>query len=186
MRRIGLAAALAATLGLTAIGMAPAAHAQTAAEKQASREATRERLRTLLAEMGPKIGVEFHQSDKNPWNFSGVKRQGLKTCDALEIVIGVSTQETVAVMVYPHYKGGYLNLDKVFNPGGFARRLLKFNDNNFLSFGADDSGDVFQRFTITLESGFPVEAMRVVLYSVSSVDGFVGQMKPLIDGSPAV
>src|SRR5438105_15853494 len=69
---------------------AGAAAAQTPQEKEASRNATREKLRQLLAVSGPKkgIGIDFHQSDKQPYHFVGVKRDGLVTSDAIEIVIG--------------------------------------------------------------------------------------------------
>src|SRR5881227_1041247 len=56
-----------------------AAAAQTPQEKEASRNATREKLRQLLATSGPKkgIGIDFKQSDKQPYNFVAVKRDGL-------------------------------------------------------------------------------------------------------------
>ena len=65
------------------------------------------------------------------------------------------------------------------------RKLLNFNDHNFMLWGADDTGDVFARYTFTLESGYPEDAMNVVLRSIRETDRFVGEMKPLIDGSSA-
>jgi len=65
------------------------------------------------------------------------------------------------------------------------RKLLYYSDQNFLFWGADDSGDVFAGYTITLESGFPADAVVAVLRSIRNTDRFVGEMRPLIDGSTA-
>jgi len=42
--------------------------------------------------------------------------------------------------------------------------------------GMDDSHDLFAGFTITLESGFPEEAVRIVLRSIPLVDDAVGDL----------
>ncbi len=65
------------------------------------------------------------------------------------------------------------------------RQLLQFTDRNFLFWGADDTYDVFAGYSFTLESGFPAEALKVVLGSISNLDGFVGSLKPFIDGTAA-
>src|SRR4051812_40764655 len=54
----------------------PPTPAQTPAQKEAARVETREKLRALLAASGPKRGIEtaFRQSEKQPFNFVGVKR----------------------------------------------------------------------------------------------------------------
>jgi hypothetical protein len=146
------------------------------------REATREKLRNVLNTTGPKINIDFRQSDKNPYNFTGALRSGLSNADFMEVVVSVSNQETIHFRIYPHYKDGYINLDHVSNGPALARRLLKFSDSNFLFWGADDSGDVFAGYTFTLESGFPEQAINVVLYSIKPLDQFIGQMRPMIDG----
>lgn len=171
-------------LALLAAG---AASAQTAQEKAASREATRESLRKLLAASGPKkgIGIDFRQSEKNPFNFVGVKRDGLANVDFFEVVIGISDNETIGFRIYPHYKDGYVNIGKVRDSAGLMRTLLRQSDTNFLYWGADSGGDIFAGYTFTLESGFPDKAVEVVLYSIAPLDGFVGQMRPFIDGSAA-
>ncbi len=182
-KRILCATALAL---LVAASSAPAA-AQTAADKLASRNATRERLRQLLAASGPKKGINltFQQSTKNPYNFVSIKRDGLTNADAMEIVIGVSDNDTIGFRIFPHYKGEYVNVDKAKNGTGLMRKMLNLNDHNFLYWGADDSGDVFASYTFTLESGFPDKAMEVVLYSIQPLDQYVGEMRPFIDGSSA-
>ena len=44
---------------------------------------------------------------------------------------------------------------------------------------------MFTAYTFTLESGFPDEAIKVVLRSIVNSDKFVGEMRPFIDGSAA-
>ena len=172
-----------------ALAASPAsrAHAQAnAAQSSPARDATRERLRALLAAKGPGIHVNFTQSTKNPYNFIGTLTQGLKNSDSLEIVISVTKSDTIGFRVYPHYKGGYINLAKVKDTPDFAHKLLRLSDENFLFWGVDDTSDTFTAYTITLESGFPDAAIDVVLRSIPNTDIFVGQLRPAIDGSDAV
>jgi hypothetical protein len=65
------------------------------------------------------------------------------------------------------------------------RLLLRLSDRAFLFWGADESGDIFTGYTFTLESGFPEEAIRIVLRSIVNSDKFVGEMRPFIDGTTA-
>ncbi|HEY8228127.1 MAG TPA: hypothetical protein VIG25_22855 [Pyrinomonadaceae bacterium] len=159
---------------------APAVYCQ---DTNANRERTRDRLNALLQREGPNIKVSFRQSDKNPWNFIGVLRDGLKNAESMEIVIMVSSKETIGFRVFPHYKGGYINIDKVRNTPQLLRQLVQFNEKTFLYWGADDTGDVFTGYTFTLESGFPDEAIKIVLQSIKNSDQFVGELRPAIDGS---
>ena len=157
----------------------------TTTQQQASRDATREKLRTVLDTAGPKINVSFRQSDKQPYNFVGVLKTGLKNADALEIVISVSAQDTIHFRIFPHYKDSYVNVDKAVSGPGLMRQMVSFSDKNFLFWGADNSGDVFAGYNFTLESGFPEASLNVVLRSIANVDTFIGQMRPAIDGSAA-
>jgi hypothetical protein len=174
-----------ALLAALALFAATPLAAQSASD--AERNATREQLRAALATGGARsdVGLSFQQSDKNPYNFVALMKTGLANAEAMEIVVGVSKSRTVSFRVYPHYHGGYVNLDRVKDPAAFRNRLLKYNDDNFLYWGADSTGDVFAGFTITLESGFPSEAVIVVLRSLRGQDKFVGELRPLIDGSAA-
>jgi hypothetical protein len=45
--------------------------------------------------------------------------------------------------------------------------------------------DTFAGYTITLESGFPAEAVDTVVRSIPNQDKYVGQLRPMIDGSAA-
>jgi hypothetical protein len=164
---------------------APAVYAQADANANANREKTRERLNALLQREGPNIKVSFRQSDKNPWNFIGVLKDGLKNAESMEIVIMVSSKDTIGFRVFPHFKGGYINIDKVRNTTQLLRQLVQFNEKTFLYWGADDTGDIFTGYTFTLESGFPDEAIKIVLASIKNSDQFVGELRPSIDGSTA-
>ena len=148
-----------------------------------SRIATRDKLRKLLQSYGPSMNVVFRQNDAEPFFFSGNLTQGLTNAESFEIVIGVTTADTISFRIYPHYKGAYINVDKVKESPALMRQLLRFSERTFLFWGADSSGDVFAGYTFTLESSFPDEAVRVVLSSIKNLDRYIGEMRPAIDGS---
>jgi hypothetical protein len=151
----------------------------------AVRERTRQRLADLLDKVSPEIKIAFSQSQKQPFNYVGTLRTGLVNADSFEIVISVTAKETIGFRIYPHYNGGYINVDKVRNSAGLMRLLLRLSDRAFLFWGADETGDVFTGYTFTLESGFPDEAIKIVLRSIVNSDKFVGEMRPFIDGTSA-
>ena len=154
-------------------------------QENAARDKTKDRMNALLARVGPDIKVAFQQSTKSQYVFTGMMREGLTNCESLEIVINVTTKDTIGFRVFPHYKGGYINIDKARNTVQLLRKLAQINDSTFLFWGADDTGDVFTGYTFTLESGFPDEAIKIVLSSIKNSDQFVGEMRPSIDGSNA-
>lgn len=161
---------------------APAALAQED-NAEANREKTRQRLSTLLQRVGPDIKVDFQPSSKSQFVFTGVMREGLTNAEKLEIVVTVTTKDTIGFRIFPHYKGGYINIDKAKNATQLLRKLVQLNESTFLFWGADETGDVFTGYTFTLESGFPDEAIRIVLSSIRNSDQFVGELRPSIDGS---
>jgi hypothetical protein len=152
-------------------------------DKTALREKTRERLNTLLQRLGPEMNVTFKPSTKSQFVFTGVLRDGLKNAEQFEIVISVSTSDTIGFRIFPHYKGGYINIDKARNSAQLLRKLVQLNDTTFLFWGADESGDVFTGYTFTLESGFPDKAIEIVLSSIKNSDQFVGELRRSVDGS---
>lgn len=166
------------------LAQAPPPAPVPSAGAQSPRDATREKLRALLDTAGKRsdVNVSFRQSTKNPYNFIG-SMTGLPNVDSLEIVISVTPSDTIGFRVYPHYKGGYINLDKAKDAPGLMTKLLRLSDTNFLFWGADDTKDIFCGYTFTLESGFPDAAIVIVLRSIRNTDQFVGQMRPFIDGS---
>jgi hypothetical protein len=166
------------------LATAPAVVAQdTTAE--ASREKTRARLSALLQRVGPDIKVNFQPSSKSQFVFTGVMRDGITNSEYLEIVISVTSKDTIGFRIFPHYKGAYINIDKAKNTTQLLRKLVQLNESTFLFWGADDTGDVFTGYTFTLESGFPDEAIKIVLSSIKNSDQFVGEMRPSIDGTNA-
>jgi len=90
-----------------------------------TRDQTRELLRASLERYGslPDVNVTFRQSEKQPYNFIGIMTAGLKNSQELEVVIGVSDKNTISLHVYPHYKGGYINLEKASDRAGLMRGL---------------------------------------------------------------
>jgi hypothetical protein len=160
------------------------AGAESTQEAETARKATCEMLRQVLETAGKRadVNVTFQQNDKQPYNFVGVIQDGLSHAESLEIIVGVTAFQTINFRVYPHYKGGYINVDKAKDGPGLMRKLLQLTDRNFLYWGIDKTNDVFSGYTITLESGFPKEVVEVVLASIRNTDGFVGEMRPLIDG----
>jgi hypothetical protein len=171
-------------------GHEPAAPARpatsaTTPQQSSTRDANREKLRLILSAVGPKLTVSFRQSDKQPYNFVGVMKTGLRNADALEIVISVSAEDTIHFRIFPHYHNAYLNIDKVRSSEGLLRQMVRFSDKNFLFWGADNSGDIFAGYNFTLESGFPDASIRVVLNSIAKLDEYVGQMRLAIDDSTA-
>jgi len=171
------------SLFILSLVASPAVYPQDTTD--AAREKTRERLGALLQREGPAMNVTFRQSDKNPFNYVGMLKDGLKNSESMEIVIMVSKRDTIGIRVYPHYKGGYINIDKVRNSTQLLRQLVQFNERTFLFWGADDTGDVFTGYTFTLESGFPDDAIKIVLASIRNSDQFVGEIRPSVDGSSA-
>ena len=161
----------------------PALTQQPASEE--SRIATREKLRKLLESHGTIMNVVFRPSDAEPFFFSGILTQGLANAESFEIVIGVTSADTISFRIYPHYKRAYINVDRARESLALMRQLLRFSERTFLFWGTDSGGDVFAGYTVTLESGFPEEAVRVVLNSIKNLDRYIGEMRPAIDGSTA-
>jgi hypothetical protein len=150
-------------------------------DDEAVRDQTREQLAKLLEKAGPTVNVAFSQSQKQPYNYVGTLRTGLVNTESFEIVISVTPKETIGFRIYPHYKNGYINVDKVNDRAALMRLLLRLSDRAFLFWGADETGDIFTGYTFTLESGFPEEAISIVLKSIVNSDKFVGEMRPLLD-----
>ena len=168
----------------TLLAIVPAVVAQDNTA-EATREKTRVRLSALLQRVGPDIKVNFQPSSKSQFVFTGVMRDGLTNSEYLEIVITVTSKDTIGFRIFPHYKGAYINIDKARNATQLLRKLVQLNESTFLFWGADDTGDVFTGYTFTLESGFPDEAIKIVLSSIKNSDQFVGEMRPSIDGTNA-
>lgn len=154
---------------------------QAQQDDEAARIRTRDKLAQLLERAGPTINVAFKQSQKQPFNYVGSLTVGLLHAESFEIVISVTAKDTIGFRVYPHYKKGYINPGKVNDPAGLMRLMLRLSDRAFLFWGLDEAGDAFTGYTFTLESGFPEEAIRIVLRSIANSDKFVGEMRAFLD-----
>lgn len=150
-------------------------------DDEAARIRTREKLALLLEKVGPEVKASFAQSKKQPFNYVGSLTTGLSHAESFEIVVSVTKKDTIGFRVYPHYRGGYINPSKVADSAGLMRLLLRLSDRAFLFWGTDEAGDVFTGYTFTLESGFPEEAIKIVLRSIVFSDKFIGEMRPFLD-----
>ena len=153
-------------------------------QDEASRIKTRDRLERLLDKAGPTINVAFSRSKKQPFNYVASLKTGLVHADSLEIVVLVTPKDTINFRVYPHYKGGYINVDKARDRISLMRSLLSLSGRTFLFWGADEGGDVFTGYTFTLESGFPDESINTVLRSIPHSDKFVGELSKSLAPKP--
>jgi hypothetical protein len=147
----------------------------------AARIKNRAQLANFLNKAESQTRMHFVQGTENTFNYSTVLTSGLTTADSFEIVIGVTDADTIFLNAFPKYKGAYINIDKAKDPAALARQLLRLTARTFLHWGVDSSGDVFCGFTFTLESGFPSEAMTIVLQSVANHDQYITEIKPLLD-----
>lgn len=179
MRRIPMALLFALVMTFTALPT------QGQQNESAARIRIREQLGQLLGKVGPSLHITFRPNEKQPFGFVGLLKEGLTHAESFVVSIGVSQNQTIAFRIFPRYKNGYLNIDNVKNGPGLMRLLLRLSDDTFLFWGVDPSGDIFTGYTVTLESGFPEESIKVVLKSIVNSDKFIGEMKPMIDGSGA-
>jgi hypothetical protein len=157
--------------------------AQSQQDEPIARIRNREQLGQLLDKVGPGLHISFRQNAKRPFEFVGLLKEGVTQAESLEVVIAVTPNQTIGFRIFPRYKNGYINVDNVKNSPGLMRQLLRLSDSAFLFWGADPSGDIFTGYTFTLESGFPEESIKIVLKSIVNSDKFIGEMKPMIDGT---
>lgn len=183
---IMLVASIAAGFGNVPASARISARGGTQEEDVAARIQTRDRLERLLEKVGPTIGVTFDQSRKQPFNYVGSLTTGLVNAKKFEIVVSVTPKNTIGFRIYPHLKGRYINVDQARDPVTLMRTLLRLSDRAFLYWGVDETGDVFTGYTFTLESGFPEEAITVVLRSIPNSDKFVGELRPSLEPLPTV
>jgi hypothetical protein len=165
-----------AILALLAIAALPLA---SRADDVTAREATLAKVGATLAAYGQSdVGVAFVQPAKNKWNYTATLSTGLTNAQALEVVVSVGTQNTIDIFVYPHYKGGYVNIATSKRAAALTRTLLKMNSHTFFDWGADDDNDVYASYKFTLESGYPEASIRTVLQSIPLLDQYVGEFTP--------
>jgi hypothetical protein len=170
-----LMAGLWALLTVSGVGAA----AQTDADAVRAMTRTRNQLDSLLNAYGSTLKMRFYRSsDNDPFQIEGIFDQNLRYSSQFELQFNVTPQNTIGVRVYPNWYDEHerINIDRVFDGNSLARQLLHFSASSFFAWGVDDASDVFARFTFTLESGFPDEAIKVVLRSIPLLDESVGEM----------
>ena len=142
--------------------------------------ATRDKLRTLFATYGPAKEFRWYRTD-DPFVMQGFLDKGLIHTPRFEVYVTVTTRKTIWFRVYPQFSGDYINLDQVTEPQVVMQKLLRDSYRNFFFWGADDNLDVFAGFEFTLESGFPEEAVKVVIRSIPLIDQSVAELVPFIE-----
>jgi hypothetical protein len=173
--RVILPAGLWAVITVSAIG---GARAQSVPDD--IRVEARNRLDSLLHAYGPTLKMKFYRDSDDPFQFGGVLDKDLRYAWRFELQINVTPQNTIGIRVYPQFSHR-INIEKVRDPNGLALRLLRLSAHNFLHWGVDDASHVFAAYSFTLESGFPEEAIKVVLRSIPLVDESVGEIVQFIE-----
>ena len=178
MRRIPMAVLFALAMTFAA------APAQGQQNESAARIRTREQLGQLLDKVGPSLHITFRQSEKHPFDFVGLLKEGLTQAESFEVLIGRDAElRQLGSAFFRVTKAATSMLTTSRTVPGLMRQLLRLSDSAFLFWGVDPSGDIFTGYTVTLESGFPEESIKIVLKSIVNSDKFIGEMKPMIDGS---
>ena len=166
---------------LTVSGVGAAAQTDANAVREMTR--TRDRLDSLLHAYGSTLKMRFFRStDNDPFQIEGVLDQGLRYGSGrFELQFNVTPQHTIGVRVYPTLYNERVSITDARRSNDLALQLLHLSAHSFFSWGVDDASNVFARFTFTLESGFPDEAIKAVLRSIPLLDDSVGEMVPFIE-----
>jgi hypothetical protein len=150
-------------------------------DTDAVRDTTRQRLETLLASYGPARGMHFQRSGSEPFDIVGSYDTHLFYASRLEIIVTVTTKQTIGFRVYPYWRGAHINLNRVRRRSVLMQKLLRDADQSFFHWAVNPDRDVFAGFTFTLESGFPEDAIDMVIRSIPLLDRSVGELAPLIE-----
>jgi hypothetical protein len=154
-----------------------ASAAQTNADVLRAR--TRDRLFALVRTYGPTQHFDVYRHHDDPFTIDAFYDKDLVWAPRFETWITVTRQQTILFRVYTQWYEGYLNIDKAQNSDGLMLRMLQLSDKDFFFWAADADNDVFAGYTFTLESGFPEEAIKVVLRSIPLLDGDIRQFEQL-------
>jgi len=147
----------------------------------ATRNKNREQLEGLLNSAGPASDLKFTPAKNNRNNFVAVLTDGLRWSESVEVIFFVTDSDTIVLRGYPKRKGQFINIDKAKNPELLMRKLLNLGIRTFFHWGVDEDGDAYFGYSFTLESGFPAEAVRIVLRSIANHDQYVGELITAIE-----
>ena len=123
----------------------------------------------MVKPYGSSLHYRVYGMPKDPFTIQAFYDKDLHYTPRFEIYISVTRQQTIQFRIYPQFFGSYLNLDSLSNA-----------DQSFLHWALDQKLDLFAGFTFTLESGFPEDAIEVVIRSIPLLDRPVGELVPLI------
>jgi hypothetical protein len=138
-----------------------------------------EKLKAVIATYEPAREIRWYRAN-DAFDLDGFYDKGLHWSSRLEIYITVTRQATIWLRVYPQYYGHHINVNRVHDPNGLTRQMLRFSYRNFFFWGLDDNLDAFAGYQFTLESGFPEAAVKEVIKSIPLIDGSVGDLTPFI------
>jgi hypothetical protein len=168
-----------AIIGLAVATLSLPLQAQKIDDKTRARN--REQLSGLLTASGPTNNLTFNPVSNNRNNFVANLTEGLRWSDSVEVIFYVTDSDTIVMRGYPKRKGKYINIDAAKNSELLMRKILSLGIRTFFHWGIDDDGDAYFGYSFTLESGFPAEAIRVVLGSIANHDQYVGELVAAID-----
>lgn len=151
-----------------------ASAAQTNAD--ALRARTRDRLFALVRTYAPSQHFKIYRDDDDPFTIEAVYDKDLEYSRRFYTWISVTRQQTIQFRVYTLWYDGNLNIDKAQDSDALMQRMLQLSDKGFFFWAANEDKDVFAGFTITLESGFPEEAIKVVIRSIPLIDPMIGEL----------
>jgi len=151
------------------------------ADTNVVRDTTRQQLEALLSTYAPAREMRFQRSANQPYDVVGSFDKPMLYASRLEIIASVTSQRTIGFRVYPRWRGTHINLDRVRRRSLFMEKLLRDADQSFFHWALDQNLDLFAGFTFTLESGFPEDAIKVVIRSIPLLDRPVGELVPLIE-----
>jgi len=164
-------------LALTALA-APMSAQKT---DEATRNKNREQLEGLLRSAGPASNLNFDPAKNNKYNFVAVLTTGLRWSESVETIFFVTDSDTIVLRGYPKRKGKFINIDKAKDPQLLMKKLLNLGVRTFFHWGVDEDGDAYFGYSFTLESGFPAEAIRIVIRSIANHDQYVGELVTAIE-----
>jgi hypothetical protein len=142
----------------------------------------RDQLEALLYTYPPARTMHFHRKPGDRFAIEGYFRTDLTYAADFKIFVVVTPKRTITFRVFPAYRQySYLNLAHVRDPDGVMQKLLQFCSHSFFFWGVNGPLDVFAGYTFTLESGFPEEAIKVVIRSIPLIDARIGELADYID-----
>jgi hypothetical protein len=77
----------------------------------------------LLEKTGAEMNVDFKEVKKQPFKYVGSLTAELVNTESFEILITVTTKDTISFRIFPHYNKGFINVDKLKD----RARLMNFS-----------------------------------------------------------